>query len=233
MKTCIITGASSGIGKQTALKLKKEGFNVVGTYLNSTESAKQLTELGIDMLRCNASCYGDLERVFKFAKQKYSGVDVVIANAGVAPPQKLLLDTTEEELKNTLSVNLLGVAYTNKLATINMLSDGGIIINVSSVFGLQGGSCEAIYSASKAGVIGFTRALAEELSNSSIKVVSLALGLIDTPMNSHLSTEDKLEFAREMGFDYIPTASEVADEIFTLISNGVENGKTYKLFMKG
>lgn len=232
MKTCIITGASRGIGKETALKLKKQGFNVVGTYLNSTDGATKLTELGIDMQRCNSASYGDLELVFNYAKSRYGKIDLVIANAGVAPVQKLLIDATNEEIESTLNVNILGVLYTNKLAVLNMLSNGGVIVNVSSVFGLQGGSCEVAYSTSKAGVFGLTRALAEELDSSNIKVIALALGLVDTDMNSHLSQEDKLEFCKSSGLSFIPTPVDAATEIVKIINGEIENGSVFKIFTK-
>ena len=232
MKTCIITGASRGIGKQTALKLKKEGYNVVGTYLNSSDGAKELTEYGVDIKRCDVRSLSDVTSLFDYAEKKYGKIDVVIASAGVSPKQKPFIDATEQELLDTVNVNLLGTAYTNKLAVTKMLSSGGIILNVSSVFGVTGGSCEVIYSASKTGIVGLTRALHEEMQYSSVKVACLTLGLIDTDMNSHLSSQEKLDFCSEMGLDKVPTASDVASEIFSILSSGLNGGEIIPLFMK-
>ncbi len=232
MKTIIITGASSGIGKATAIKLKKMGFNVVGTYLTNKNSATEIEEkYGVKFIKCDVSDCNDVNNLFEFALKTYGKIDGVIANAGVATQQKLLIDLSCEEIEKVVSINVKGTIYTNKKALSVMLSDGGKIINVSSVFGLRGGSCEAVYSSTKSAVLGLTRAIAEEMQNSSVEICAIAPGLIDTPMNSHLSKEDKLEFVNACGLDKVPTADDVADEIYKiLVSKGGVNGKVFTLF---
>ena len=114
-----------------------------------------------------------------------------------------------------------------------MLSLGGKIINVSSIFGLTGGSCEAVYTSTKSAIIGLTRALSLELTSSNIEVCAILPGLIDTPMNSRLSLEDKLEFVKEYGLNEVPKADYVADEIYKIIkSTESVNGKIFELLGK-
>ena len=232
MKTAIITGASSGIGYATAIKLKSEGYNVVGSYLSNENSAKQLEkEYGIPCLKCDVSIDGDVNALFDYAEKRYGKPSLVIANAGVALKQKLLVDVSASDIQKVVNVNLLGTLLTNKRAVSSMLDKGGRIINVSSIFGLSGGSCEVAYSATKAGILGITEALSEELSFSQIEVLSLVLGLIDTPMNAHLSDADKLEFVASCGLNSVPTASDVASEIYKIATDKSNlNGKTIKLF---
>ena len=232
MKTVIITGARSGIGKATAIKLKKMGFNVVGSYFSGLSSAKEIeNKYDIKFIECNVSNYDSVENLFEFAKRTYGKIDVVIANAGVALTQGLLIDQSAKDIAKVVETNFLGSAYTNKLAVSSMLNNGGKIINVSSIFGLVGGSCEAIYSATKSAVIGLTRALSEELESSSVEVCAIAPGLIDTKMNSHLSLQDKLSFLKECGLETLPIADDVADEIYKIISTSESvNGRVFKLF---
>ena len=232
MKTAIITGASSGIGYATAIKLKSEGYNVVSSYLSNEISAKQLErEYGIPCLRCDVSNESDVNALFDYAEKRYGKPSLVIANAGIALPQKLLVDVSACDIERVINVNLLGTLLTNKRAVSSMLDNGGRIINVSSIFGLSGGSCEVAYSATKAGILGVTESLSQELSFSQIEVLSVVLGLIDTPMNAHLSQNDKLEFVNSCGLKVIPTASDVASEIYKIASDkGNLNGKTIKLF---
>ncbi len=232
MKTAVITGASSGIGYAIAVKLKNQGYNVVGSYLSNEDSARRIEkEYDVPFIKCDVSDYKDVCALFTLAETKYGKVDFVIANAGIALPQKLLIDVSLEELERVVSVNLKGSLLTNKRAVLSMLNGGGKIVNVSSVFGLDGGSCEVVYSSTKAGIIGLTKSLADELSSSNIEVCCVCPGLIDTPMNAHLSSEDKLEFVRSCGLDKVPTANDVADVICNLLTqNESLSGKIIPIF---
>lgn len=231
MATVIITGASSGIGEATALELKKQGYQVVGTYNHSLDRAEFLVKnFGVDMVKCDVSSESQVEELFSYAEKKYGKVSAVISNAGVAIMQKPIIDVSVSEIDSAISVNLKGTLLVNKRAVLSMLSGGGKIINVSSVFGLEGGSCEVVYSATKSGVLGLTRALSEELSNSEISVCAVALGLIDTPMNSHLSNEDKLSFVKEYGLNKVPSSEQVAKEILKILKLDDINGKVFKIF---
>ncbi len=228
-KTVIITGASRGIGYELAKKFKKSGYNVVGTYLNSTSKATELKKLNIDMIKADVSISSDVEALFSYAINKYNSVDVVINNAGVALKQKFILDVTEDEFDKVLGVNLKGVFNSTKCAVKNMLSNGGKIINVSSIFALKGGSCEAVYSASKAGVTAFSRAVSEEVDASPLSVCTVVLGLVDTKMNEHLTHDEKLEFVRSCGLKNIATPFTVASKIFNIVARKGDNGKVYKI----
>ncbi len=228
-KTVLITGASKGIGKALALKFKREGYSVLGTYLTSSESAEELKSSGIDMLMANVSDFNQLEMVFSYAKNKYNKIDVVINNAGVSIRPKFILDVLEKDFDDVIAVNLKGVFNGTKLAVNSMLNSGGTVVNISSIFAVRGGSCEAVYSASKAGVLAFSRAVSEELSNSSVCVCSVILGLIDTEMNSHLSNEEKLDFIKSTGLKNIPTPNFVANKIFKIVNTQDVNGKVFKI----
>ena len=231
MATVIITGASRGIGRETAIKLKKEGFLVVGTYNCSKESAEMMqTEYGIPMLKCDVSKESDVKELFATVKREYGKVSAVISNAGVSLIQKPFIDVSVDEIDYILSVNLKGTMLVNKYAVEAMLGGGGKIINVSSVFGLEGGSCEVLYSATKSGVIGLTRSLSEELEESDISVCAVAFGLVDTDMNSHLSQRDKIEFIKSCGLEKIPTAIDAGEELFKILVSDKINGKIFKIF---
>ena len=231
MKTCIITGASRGIGKSLAITLKNKGYNVVGTYVNSQEIAKEITsEYGIDFHKCDVANDGDVCNLFSYVQARYGGVDLVISNAGIALSQKPFFDVALSDIEKVINVNLVGTMLVNKCAINAMLPRGGTIVNVSSIFGVTGGSCEAVYSASKSGVIGFTKSIAQELEDSKIKVCALTLGLIDTDMNSHLTESEKLEFVLECGLKSVPTAQDVADGVCEILQSGIKNGEIYSLF---
>ena len=229
-KTVLITGGTRGIGKALALKFLNEGYNVAVTYLNSDNSAKELYNKGVYTFKADVSNHSTAKTVIEEVFNRFGALNVLINNAAIAPKQKLLLDVTESEFDSVVNVNLKGVFNYSKFAVEKMLSTGGVICNVSSVQGLVGGSCEVAYSTTKAGVIGFTRALADELSESDISVFSVAPTLTDTDMNAHLSNEEKLEFLNVSGIESVPTAESVANNIYTLILNDIKyRGKTVDL----
>lgn len=229
-KTVLITGGTRGIGKALALKFLNEGYNVAVTYLSSDNSAKELYNKGVYTFKADVSNHSTAKTVIEEVFNRFGALNVLINNAGIAPKQKLLLDVTESEFDSVVNVNLKGVFNYSKFAVEKMLGTGGVICNVSSVQGLVGGSCEVAYSTTKAGVIGFTRALADELSESDISVFSVAPTLTDTDMNAHLSNEEKLEFLNVSGIESVPTAESVANNIYTLILNAIKyRGKTVDL----
>ena len=227
MKTVIITGASRGIGRETAIKFKQNNYNVIGTYLNSQNDALILKEnYGIDIEPLNVSDSESVKSFFDYAINKYGKIDIVINNAGISKKQKFILDVTDSEFDEIMSVNVKGVFNITKNAVDKMLYSGGKIINISSIYTLQGGSCESVYTASKYAVNGLTKAVSEEVASSSLEVFTAILGLIDTDMNSHLSMEEKLEFIKEIGLNKIPTAKDVAEKLFDIIKTLVEKKKS-------
>ncbi len=232
MKTVIVTGASRGIGRAVAIKFKQNNYNVLGTYLNSQAEAVFLKEnYGIDMLPLNVADSDSVKNLFDYATKNYGGIDVVINNAGISKKQKFILDVTEKEFDEIMSINVKGAFNVLKNAVDKMLYSGGKIINVSSIYTLNGGSCEAVYTASKYALNGLSKAVSQEVANSNLEVITAILGLIDTDMNKHLTFDEKLEFVKEIGLKDIPTAESVADKIFDIVDTKTnQNGKEFKIF---
>ena len=232
MKTVIITGASRGIGRETAIKFKQNNYNVLGTYLNSkAEALYLLEEYGIDMQCLNVTDSDSVKGFFDYAVKTYNNIDVVINNAGISKKQKFILDVTDSEFDEIMATNVKGVFNVTKNAVDKMLYSGGKIVNISSIYTLSGGSCESVYTASKYAVNGLTKAVSEEVASSNLQVFTAILGLIDTDMNSHLTVDEKLEFIKEIGLSEIPTAKDVADRLFDIITaNENQNGKEFKIF---
>lgn len=195
-KIVLVTGASRGIGRNIVYNLALDGYKVIANYNNSEKEAKDLQEelknknIKIDILKADVSRKQEVENLVDFVIEKYNKIDVLINNAGIAE-EKLFTDITEEDFDKMMKVNLYSVFYTTQEVVKNMLKlHNGIIINISSIYGLTGGSCEVHYSMAKAGIDGMTKALAKELGPSNIRINSIAPGAIDTDMNKNLTEED-------------------------------------------
>ena len=194
-KVVVITGASRGIGRNMAYNLALSGCKIIANYNRSEEAAKSLqTELrkqdiDIDIFKANVSIKSEVENLINFAIQKYKKIDVLINNAGIAQ-EELFTNISEEDFDKMMKTNLYSVFYTTQEAVKYMIKEhSGCIINLSSIYGLTGGSCEVHYSMTKAGIDGMTKALAKELGPSNIRVNSVAPGAIDTEMNKDLGEE--------------------------------------------
>ncbi len=191
-KTVLITGASRGIGRESAILFAKNGYNVVANYNSSQKDALSLKET-LDNLGCNCLIYkadvsniNEVSSMVNDAYDKFGTIDVLINNAGIAQ-QKLFTDITQEDFKKMFDVNILGVFNCCQCVVPSMIRNkNGVILNISSMWGEVGASCEVHYSASKAAVIGFTKALAKELGPSNINVNCVSPGVIETDMNSNL-----------------------------------------------
>lgn len=221
MKTLLITGASKGIGEQTARAFFANGYNVIINYNTSEAQALKIAkELNAHAFQADVSDFSQAKALVDFAYEKFGKIDVLINNAGVALPQSVLQDTSEKDFDKVVGVNLKGLYNCTKLVIDKMISQGsGSIINLSSVWGQIGGSCEVLYSMTKAGVIGFTKALANELAPSNIRVNCVAPGFIDTSMNAHLSAEEIDEFANSVPLGRIGKPEEVAKALLFLASD--------------
>jgi len=211
-KTVLITGASKGIGAATAILFARKGYNVVINYNNSYESAsllaRSLSANGYSVMTHKANVANKLEvdLMVKETLYKYGSLDILVNNAGIAH-QGLITETDEIDFDNIINVNLKGVFNCCKAVTPSMVSrQSGRIINISSMWGQVGASCEVAYSAAKAGVIGLTKALAKELAPSGITVNCIAPGLIDTNMNANLSVEDVAAFVEDIPLGRIGSA---------------------------
>ncbi|MDO4744520.1 MAG: glucose 1-dehydrogenase [Clostridia bacterium] len=225
MKTVLITGASRGIGKATAKRFAEAGYSVVVNYNKSEALAEELCR-EIQALGGKALAFGadiaDDEQVKKMVKEAvacFGTIDVLVNNAGVALPQGLFTDFADTDARCVFDTNVFGMMNCTRAIVPHFVSKkSGKIVNVSSIWGISGASCEAIYSASKAAVIGFTKAMARELAPSGINVNCVAPGMIDTDMNAHLPIEDREAFAEDVPLGRIGTAAEVADAILFLAS---------------
>ena len=226
MKKCaLITGASGGIGSEIALRLAKDGFSVAACYCSDEKSAreleKKLAQIGAEyrIYQLDVSDAENVNKVFADAAEFFGGVSVLVNNAGIAQ-QKLFTDITEEEFDRITAVNFKGVFNCCQCAVPYMVKcKSGKIINISSMWGVCGASCETVYSATKAAVIGLTKALARELAPSNIQVNCVAPGAIETKMNSNLSEDDKKAFADEIPMGRFGTPREIAGVVSFLASS--------------
>jgi len=228
MKTALITGASKGIGAATAIMFAQNGYNVIINYSSSAESAKllenSLKQNGFSALSymADVSKSNDVARMVQDVIAKFGHIDVLINNAGIAQ-QKLFTDITDSDWERMVGVNLTGTFNCCRAVIPHMVSrKNGCIINTSSIWGITGASCEAHYSAVKAGIIGLTKALAKELGPSGIRVNCVAPGVISTRMNSNLSVEDLANLADETPLGRLGSTNEVASTSLFLASEGAE-----------
>ncbi len=215
-KAAFIAGASGGIGSAIALRLAKEGFHIACCYNKDKEGitalSKMLDEAGADyaVYQLDVSDSLETQKVFTEAAEKSGGFSVLINCAGVSL-NKLLTDTSPEEFDTLAGVNFKGVYNTCRAAIPDMVREKyGRIINISSMWGIYGASCETVYSATKAAVIGFTKALARELAPSGINVNCIAPGAIDTKMNENLSPAEKEDFAAQIPQGRFGSPEEIA-----------------------
>ena len=221
MRKVIVTGGSRGIGAAIVRKFAENGDAVVFLYKNSDEKAKKLAdETGTVAIKCDVSAPDDVKRAVGEAIAALSGVDVLVNCAGVALI-KLFTDVTDGEWRKIIDTDLSGTFYACREVAPKMINrKSGRIINIGSMWGKVGASCEVAYSAAKAGVRGLTMAMAKELGPSGITVNCVEPGVIETDMNSELDGETKRELAESTPLGRIGTPEEVADAVFFLASDG-------------
>lgn len=216
-KTVLITGASRGIGAACARRFAHANWNVVICSKSSKEELFALAdEIGAEPFICDVAEEKEVNNMFAAAEEKFQSVDALVLNAGVAWTG-LFQDMTENEWDSLMGTNLKGAFLCAKRGASAMIrKKEGSIVCISSIWGIRGASCEVAYSASKAGLIGFTKALAKELGPSGIRVNCVAPGVIDTVMNAHLNDEDIKALTEETPLCRIGTPEEVAEAVFTL-----------------
>ena len=227
-KTVIITGASKGIGAATAILFAEKGYNVVINYNESYESAsllcRSLVSNGYSVITQKANVANRLETdiLVKETLYKFGSIDVMICNAGVAH-QGLITETDEIDFDRVIDIDLKGVFNCCKsVAPVMINQKSGRIINISSMWGQVGASCEVAYSAAKAGVIGLTKALAKELAPSGITVNAIAPGLIETSMNSNLTVDEISDFVNTVPLGRMGSPDEIASTAFFLASDSAD-----------
>lgn len=216
-----ITGGSSGIGKAAVRKFARAGDRVAFTFLHSEAAARALeSETGAFAIRADVSDSAQVNRARDAILNRFGRIDVLVCAAGVAG-KGLLMDQTDEAYDRIMNTNLFGTFAAIRAVLPCMIERrGGSIVTVSSMWGETGGACEALYSASKAGIIGLTRAVAKEVGSAGIRVNCISPGVIDTPMNADLSPEDVDSLVEETPLGRIGMAEEVAEAICFLAGEG-------------
>lgn len=220
MKNVLITGASRGIGKECVYEFSRAGYRVFLNYNTSEETAEKISkETGAVIIKADVSDAVQVNKMSDYIHSNYGKIDVIINNAGISQI-KLFTDITETDWERMFNVNIKGMFLVSKAFAGDMISNkSGRIINISSMWGITGGSCEVHYSASKAAVIGFTKALAKELGPSQVCVNCIAPGVIETEMNSHLSSEDMEALCDETPLGRIGKPKEIAKMALFLASD--------------
>lgn len=223
-ETVIVTGASRGIGKACALAFGKKGANVIVNYSNSKEKAEEVCEeiskLGGRALPFCADVADRkaVDEMIAFAHSNFGSISTIVNNAGIAE-QIMFCDITEEKWDRMFAVDVKGVYNCIQAALPDMIHNkSGRIINISSMWGITGASCEVHYSAAKAAVIGMTKALAKELGPSGITVNAIAPGVISTEMNGNISEEIMSELKEETPIGRIGTPEDIAETALFLAS---------------
>lgn len=192
-RIAIVTGGTRGIGRAIVYEFCKKGIKVVLNYRASDEKAKEIKEElkdKVEIFKGDVSKREDVKKLINFTLEKFGTIDILVNNAGISQ-EKMFIDLTDEDWNNMINTNLTSVFYTIQETLPTMIHNkSGCIINISSIYGLTGGSCEVHYSAAKAGIDGITKGLAKEIGPSNIRVNSIAPGAIDTDMNKDV-TEDE------------------------------------------
>ncbi len=219
MKTALVTGGSRGIGAAVARRLAADGYRVAVNYHFARAQAESLAEeLGGIAVQADVSDSAQVQKMVDTVLEKFCQLDILVCNAGVAW-QGLLQDMRDEEWRKVLGTDLDGVFFCCRAVLPHMIGQkSGKIVTMSSMWGQVGASCEAAYSAAKAGVIGLTRALAKEVGPSGISVNCVAPGVIDTEMNQKLGPEALAELAEETPLGRLGTAADVAGCVSFLCS---------------
>lgn len=230
-KTVIITGGSRGIGADIVKELAKEGYNIILNYNKSEQKAKKIQEestkrgYNVEIFKADVSKREEVKKLIEFAIKKFKNIDILINNAGISQT-KLFTDITDEDWNTIINTNLTSAFYMSQEVLPNMIHNKkGCIINISSIWGTIGASCEVHYSVSKAGMDALTKALAKEVGPSNIRVNSIAPGIIDTEMNKDISQNDKNEIIDEIPLRRIGNTTAISKAVKWLIEDEYVTGQ--------
>ena len=234
-KTAIVTGGSKGIGAAVVKFLAQEGYNVVLNYNKSEEIAKKMKEeftkkgYNVEIFKADVSKREEVKKLVEFSLNKYKKIDILVNNAGISQT-KLFTDITDEDWNNMMATNLNSVFYTTQEVVKNMIHNKqGCIINISSIWGLVGSSCEVHYSVAKAGVDAMTKSLAKELGPSNIRINSIAPGIIDTDMNKYLTDKEIVGIEDEIPLGKIGRPEDIAKCVKWLIEDEYTTGQVISI----
>lgn len=235
MKTVIVTGGAKGIGRAIAFEYANSGYNVIINYKTSEKEAnlikEELTKYGksVEIYKADLCKKEEVENMIKFVEKKYKTIDVLINNAGISQI-KPFADIEEDDWDNMINNNLKTVYLVTKSVINNMINQkNGSIVNISSIWGLTGASCEVHYSAAKAAIIGMTKALAKEMALSNINVNAIAPGLIKTDMNSELKKEELEEIEEDIPLKRMGTPEEIAKVVKWLSETKYITGQVIRI----
>lgn len=230
-KVAIITGASRGIGREIAKQLAKSNINVIANYNHSEKEAKELQEelakenIEIDIMKADLSKREEAKKIVQFALRKYNRIDILVNNAGISE-YKMFTDETDEDWNRVIHTNLYSAFVMSQEVIPNMIHyKEGCIINISSIWGITGAALEVLYSISKAGMNGMTKALAKELGPSNIRVNAIAPGMIQTNMNNNFSEEEIEAIKEEIPLEKIGQVEDIAKCVKWLIEDKYTTGQ--------
>lgn len=219
-KNVIVTGVTRGIGRETAIKLAEDGYSVIGFYKSSEQKAKELesTSQMIKTYQCDVSDYNCVLETANNILKEYNCIYGIVNNAGISKTS-LFTDVTEDDFDRIFETNVKGVFAVTKAFLPSMINKKqGKIVNVSSIWGIHGGSCEVVYSASKGAIIAMTKALAREVGPSGINVNCVAPGVVETDMINNLSDDDKASLAEDTALMRNGNTVDIANTISFLLS---------------
>lgn len=215
-KVVLITGASNGIGAQMAKEFAKNGYYVAVNYNTSKEKALDIVQVISEngqnamAIQCNVKSYKECEQMINDVIKTFGHIDVLINNAGICS-NKILIDETSESISNVIETNLIGTINCSKAISHHFITrNQGKIINMSSIWGIAGGCGESVYSATKGGIISFTKALAKELSGNNITVNCIAPGVVDTQMLNGFSDGELISLRNDIPLGRFAKPEEIA-----------------------
>ena len=233
-KVILITWASRGIGNNIAKNLAKENI-VIANYNNSEAEAKKLKKeleeknINIDIIKADVCNRNQVKEMIKQTIDKYGHIDVLINNAGISQ-YKLFTDITDSDWAEIMNTNLNSNFIVTQEVVKNMIHNKeGLIVNISSIWGITGAAMEVAYSTSKAGIIGLTKSLAKELGPSNIRVNAIAPGIINTSMNSKFSEEEINNIQEEIPLEKIGEPEEITKCIEWLIKDNYTTGQVISI----
>lgn len=230
-KVAIVTGASRGIGREIARMLAEEGINVIANYNKSEDKAIELQNelknknINIDIFKADISKREEAKKIVEYTLKKYKKIDILINNAGISE-YKTFTEETDDDWNKVINTNLYSAFVMSQEVVPSMIHlKNGLIINISSIWGLVGASYEVLYSVSKAGMDGLTKGLAKELGPSNIRVNSIAPGAIDTDMNKDLTESELKELKENIPLGKIGKTEDISKCVKWLIEDTYTTGQ--------